>query len=124
MCYSLKSSILVEKNVGVAGFEPATSCSQSRRDNRATLHPELSSEILRVQRKQIFLFCTLFCKKINAVRGGFEPPVPLQVRQFSKLLVSATHPSHRNIPKKLDGKCNNWFLIDEKFLYKFYDRIY
>ncbi len=27
--------------VGVAGFEPATSCSQSRRDNRATLHPEI-----------------------------------------------------------------------------------
>ena len=25
--------------VGVAGFEPATSCSQSRRDDRATLHP-------------------------------------------------------------------------------------
>ena len=24
----------------MAGFEPATSCSQSRRDNRATLHPE------------------------------------------------------------------------------------
>jgi hypothetical protein len=23
----------------VAGFEPAASCSQSRRDNRATLHP-------------------------------------------------------------------------------------
>ena len=29
-------------SVGVAGFEPATSCSQSRRDNRATLHPGLS----------------------------------------------------------------------------------
>ena len=28
------------KLVGVAGFEPATSCSQSRRDDRATLHPE------------------------------------------------------------------------------------
>lgn len=28
-------------SVGVAGFEPATSCSQSRRDNRATLHPEV-----------------------------------------------------------------------------------
>ncbi len=27
--------------VGVAGFEPATSSSQTRRDNRATLHPEL-----------------------------------------------------------------------------------
>ncbi len=25
--------------VGVAGFEPATFCSQSRRANRATLHP-------------------------------------------------------------------------------------
>jgi hypothetical protein len=30
-----------------------------------------------------------------AVRGGFEPPEPLPVRQFSKLLVSATHPPHR-----------------------------
>ena len=28
--------------VGIAGFEPATSCSQSRRDNRTTLHPEFS----------------------------------------------------------------------------------
>ena len=26
-------------NVGVAGFEPATSSSQTRRDDRATLHP-------------------------------------------------------------------------------------
>ena len=31
---------------------------------------------------------------IPAVRGGFEPPVRLPVRQFSKLVVSATHPSH------------------------------
>ena len=30
-----------------------------------------------------------------AERGGFEPPVPLRVRQFSKLLVSATHPPLR-----------------------------
>ena len=30
------------KNVGVAGFEPATSASQTRRDNRATLHPEMA----------------------------------------------------------------------------------
>ena len=28
-------------SVGVAGFEPATSSSQTRRDDRATLHPEL-----------------------------------------------------------------------------------
>ena len=34
-CYHRKDLL-----VGVAGFEPAASCSQSRRDNRATLHPE------------------------------------------------------------------------------------
>ena len=49
--------------VGVAGFEPAASCSQSRRDNRATLHPVsgckyitifcLSKTILEI-RKKIF----------------------------------------------------------------------
>ena len=30
---------VLSREVGVAGFEPAASCSQSRRDNRATLHP-------------------------------------------------------------------------------------
>ena len=30
----------ISSKVGVAGFEPATSWSQTRRDNRATLHPE------------------------------------------------------------------------------------
>ena len=34
----------------------------------------------------------------SAVRGGFEPPVRLPVRQFSKLVVSATHPSHLKLP--------------------------
>ncbi len=29
---------------------------------------------------------------IIAEKGGFEPPVQFPVRQFSKLLVSATHP--------------------------------
>ena len=28
-----------------------------------------------------------------AESGGFEPPIPLPVRQFSKLVVSATHPT-------------------------------
>ena len=31
-------------------------------------------------------------KKCSAEAGGFEPPVRLPVRQFSKLVVSATHP--------------------------------
>ena len=33
---------------------------------------------------------TVWC--LFAEEGGFEPPVQLPVRQFSKLLVSATHP--------------------------------
>ena len=41
-----------------------------------------------------------------AVRGGFEPPVRLPVRQFSKLVVSATHPSHQNCPFFLNGTAN------------------
>ncbi len=32
-------------------------------------------------------------KVYSAERAGFEPAVPLPVRQFSKLVVSATHPS-------------------------------
>ena len=43
--------------VGVAGFEPAAPCSQNRCANRTALYPE-----------QFFS---------SAVRGGFEPPVPV-----------------------------------------------
>ena len=59
--------------VGVTGFEPATLCSQSR-----------CATGLRYAPKHL---------QIVAERGGFEPPVQYPVRQFSKLLVSATHPS-------------------------------
>ncbi len=38
--FALGKPRAMEGEVGVAGFEPATSCSQSRRDNRATLHPD------------------------------------------------------------------------------------
>ncbi len=34
--------------VGVAGFEPATSSSQTRRDDRATLHPDKVFIIMKV----------------------------------------------------------------------------
>lgn len=33
--------LTIKKFVGVAGFEPATSWSQTRRDDRTTLHPEV-----------------------------------------------------------------------------------
>lgn len=35
--------------VGVAGFEPATSWSQTKRDDRATLHPENTYQLRRVR---------------------------------------------------------------------------
>ncbi len=54
--------------VGAAGFEPATPWSQTRCANRTAPRPE---------------FIIIF----DAVRAGFEPAVPLQVRQFSKLVV-------------------------------------
>ena len=40
-------------SVGVAGFEPATSWSQTRRDNRATLHPELPKGV-RIYSNKIY----------------------------------------------------------------------
>ena len=62
--------------VGVAGFEPATPCSQSRCANRTALHPE-----------QFF---------ITSGDGGIRTPgTPFRVRRFSKPVVSATHPRHR-----------------------------
>jgi hypothetical protein len=41
-CANKKSRLHCSQDlfVGVAGFEPATSWSQTRRDDRATLHPE------------------------------------------------------------------------------------
>ena len=60
-----KSVIFGEKSVGVAGFEPATSCSQSRRDNRATLYPEKIG-------LQKYTFFTTTNKKINFLFCGEE----------------------------------------------------
>ena len=59
----------ITKTVGAAGFEPATSWSQTRRDDRTTLRPEL-----------VFA----------AESKGFEPLVPLPVRMFSKHVLSAS----------------------------------
>ena len=143
--------------VGAAGFEPATSWSQTRRDDRTTLRPELIIlyfncfwiAFQKWERKvnKIILLCnlafsksklTLPCSSLRCGRtlwfssscsytmlrrerdylrcsslrfgsnplvliqlllhyvaegAGFEPAVQLPVRQFSKLVVSATHPS-------------------------------
>ncbi len=38
--------------VGVAGFEPATSWSQTKRDDRATLHPDCLKMIIVIIAKR------------------------------------------------------------------------
>ena len=44
--------------------------------------------------------------KKEAEAGGFEPPVRLPVRQFSKLVVSATHPNFLPAHQVFPLKCN------------------
>ena len=48
----------------------------------------------------------LFYSKPLAEGGGFEPPVREPVRQFSKLLVSATHPSFLGFVSELTKHCS------------------
>ena len=58
-----------------------------------------------------------------AERAGFEPAVRLPVRQFSKLVVLATHPSLR-VFKELEGKINKTLdnsKLFQKKKYKFYN---
>ena len=74
-------------SVGVAGFEPATSSSQTRRDDRATLHPEINdckcTTNLFILQTLIYVFLNLdftkniayFCSKklfmlIIGITGG------------------------------------------------------
>ena len=59
--------------VGAKGFEPSTPCSQSRCASRTAPYPEV-------------------CFYLGGEGGIRTPGTPCGVRQFSKLLVSATHP--------------------------------
>ncbi len=72
--------------VGVVGFEPTTPWSQTRCANRTALYPEL--------------FFTFNSIKNWRRKGDSNPRYPNRVRQFSKLLVSATHPSLQWFMKK------------------------
>ena len=47
-----------------------------------------------------------FISWLFAEAGGFEPPVPLRVRQFSKLVVSATHPHFLECSVLLPWNCD------------------
>ena len=75
-------------HVGETGFEPATLWSQTRCATGLRHSPRLSLSTLRKSILRTF--------RNRVEEAGFEPAVPLRVRQFSKLLVSATHPSLRS----------------------------
>ncbi len=57
----------------------------------------------------------------SAEKGGFEPPVPFPVRQFSKLLVSATHPSLRCFYMRA-FPCKSTIRIISNFLFYLFKR--
>ena len=66
-------------NVGAKGFEPSTPCSQSRCASRTAPYPEKKDDASS----------SSFFRGEGGIR---TPGTPCGIRQFSKLLVSATHP--------------------------------
>ena len=66
-----------------------------------------------------------FISWLFAEAGGFEPPVPLRVRQFSKLVVSATHPHfHVFCASSFELRCKDrgMFLNKQSFLHLFFKK--
>ena len=62
--------------VGMARFELATSWSQTRRDDRATLHPEsISFQPKAAEKKTAAVKSAAAVSEVLAVREGFEPSV-------------------------------------------------
>ena len=55
-------------------------------DKKSITNTEKKKGVYKVSQLYIHLFLS------SAEAGGFEPPVQLPVRKFSKLVVSATHP--------------------------------
>ena len=89
--------------VGAKGFEPSTPCSQSRCASRTAPYPEKKDD---------------FPSSFFRGEGGIRTPGTLcRIRQFSKLLVSATHPPLQRV---ICG-CKNraFFLISKRFCHFF-----
>ena len=57
--------------VGVPGFEPGTSCSQSRRANRTALHPESDWFSKSDAKVQLFFILPSIMPKKNEKKGVF-----------------------------------------------------
>lgn len=94
----------------MTGFEPATTWSQTRCANRTALHPysghfrfhifDQGPQLVTIPIRNLGTLSPSDAGDVPetiddpAVRAGFEPAVQFPVRQFSKLVVSASHPPH------------------------------
>ncbi len=59
-----------KKVVGAAGFEPAASCSQGRRDNRATLRPDNVLAVISYCYKAPAIHALLPWMRFHSVEAG------------------------------------------------------
>ena len=89
-------------SVGAKGFEPSTPCSQSRCASRTAPYPEKKDDATIV----------FFLRGEGGIR---TPGTHCWIRQFSKLLVSATHPPllgcELRCKNRLFSIINNRFLL-------------
>ena len=91
--------------VGAKGFEPSTPCSQSRCASRTAPYPEKKDDSAS--------------SSFSRGEGGIRTPgIPCGIRQFSKLLVSATHPPLQRV----NCGCKNsaFFITRKRFLLLFF----
>lgn len=73
---------MITISVGVAGFEPTASCSQSRRDTGLRYTPKIKT-YYKIETMNLLLSI------LRRVRDS-NPRYPCEVRQFSKRLLSAS----------------------------------
>ena len=85
--------IFLKKIVGVAGFEPATSASQTRRDNRATLHPEndCKYKVIIILSKSIInkTIVNYFGDIILTSLYSICPLITLEIVDFNALMIGS-----------------------------------
>ncbi len=97
--------------VGVAGFEPATSASQTRRDNRATLHPD-NVIIFFYSLLEKYFLPSQFALTAIAERQGFEPWV--SVSTYDDLANRSFRPLRHlssNLFKELNFSTVRWLKL-------------
>ncbi len=97
--------------VGVAGFEPATSASQTRRDNRATLHPD-NVVIFFYSLLEKYFLPSQFALTAIAERQGFEPWV--SVSTYDDLANRSFRPLRHlssNLFKELNFSTVRWLKL-------------